>query len=186
MLRTFILGPPSLSIRSRSLASIRFDVCRSRRRKEGGLVSSFSESFPRLLPRSSTIVNFAREVTSALPCRASSKKFPTRFVTLPRHNGARDPSLKLPAIQIADSIQRGSGEYTFEKRRFCPRFLSPTRVYAPCMRASTVSSIPSPFNLSNNPRFSNSSSRQIFPLPVFLSPLRKSNQLFFFSSSFLL
>lgn len=91
-------------------------------------VSSFSESFPRLLPRSSTIVNFAREVTSALPCRASSKKFPTRFVTLPRHNGARDPSLKLPAIQIADSIQRGNGEYTFEKRRFCPRFLSPTRV----------------------------------------------------------
>lgn len=99
--------------------------------KRGGLhrsISSFSESFPRLLPRSSTIVNFAREVTSALPCRASSKKFPTRFVTLPRHNGARDPSLKLPAIQIADSIQRGNGEYTFEKRRFCPRFLSPTRV----------------------------------------------------------
>lgn len=49
-------------------------------------------------------------------------------MTLPRHNGARDPSLKLPAIQIADSIQRGNGEYTFEKRRFCPRFLSPTRV----------------------------------------------------------
>lgn len=44
---------------------------------------------------------------------------------------ARDPSLKLPAIQIADSIQRGNGEYTFEKRRFCPPIsftVQPTRV----------------------------------------------------------
>lgn len=106
--------------------------------------------------------------------RASSKKFPTRFVTLPRRTMARaTPRSKLPAIQIADSIQRGSGEYTFEKRRFCPPISFTSR-------RSRVCAPPPPFE----PNF-----RLLLPFSFFLNSSCNSNTIngneLYFSSLFI-
>lgn len=87
-------------------------------------IASYSELFSKKvshLPRSLTTVNFAREVTSALPRKF--KEISDQICDLAPSQWRARPLAETPAIQIADSIQRAT-EYTFQKRRFCARFLS--------------------------------------------------------------
>lgn len=104
---------PSLSL---SLDSILSWFIPSKDRKRRGIITGdfVPSSFPLLLeksfshlPRFSTIVNFAGEVTSALPYLAKFKEISDQICDLAPAQWRARPLAETPAIQIADSIHRG-------------------------------------------------------------------------------
>lgn len=105
----------SLSL-SLSLDSILSWFIPSKDRKRRGIITGdfVPSSFPLLLeksfshlPRFSTIVNFAGEVTSALPYLAKFKEISDQICDLAPAQWRARPLAETPAIQIADSIHRG-------------------------------------------------------------------------------
>lgn len=136
-------------------------------------VASHSDFFLKVshLPRFSTTVNFAREVTSALPRKF--KGVSDQICDLAPSQWRARPLAETPAIQIADSIQRGT-EYTFEKRRFCARFLSLcTNTHASlCVRVCVCAPVLLPFYHPSTPF--NFPSRPIRLLRTFYHLLRQS------------
>lgn len=164
---------PSLSL---SLDSILSWFIPSKDRKRRGIITGdfVPSSFPLLLeksfshlPRFSTIVNFAGEVTSALPYLAKFKEISDQICDLAPAQWRARPLAETPAIQIADSIHRGGHresiyiirEATLLCHDFFHRVTNTRRVCAPFF----PSSFPPPLlNFSNPP--SNSSSPPLLPL----------------------
>lgn len=75
------------------------------------------------------------ECLATLP--GSSKKFPTRFVTLPSHNGAREPSLK-PCPFKSQTPFNGVPSIHSRSDAFVPQFLSRYVNAHVCVRQSLL------------------------------------------------
>lgn len=84
----------------------------------------FFITFPLIL---ATLTSWQSYISSKGECLAtlpgSSKKFPTRFVTLPSHNGAREPSLK-PCPFKSQTPFNGVPSIHSRSDAFVPQFLS--------------------------------------------------------------